>query len=30
LCVGRRVFGSPDPAKAAAELRAVVHGDGNE
>ncbi|WFB10754.1 fructose-bisphosphate aldolase [Streptomyces sp. LX-29] len=26
LCVGRRVFGSPDPAAAVAELRAVVHG----
>ncbi len=27
LCVGRRVFGSPHPARAAAELRAVVHGE---
>jgi DhnA family fructose-bisphosphate aldolase class Ia len=27
LCVGRWVFGSSDPAKAAAELRAVVHGN---
>jgi DhnA family fructose-bisphosphate aldolase class Ia len=26
LCVGRRVFGSPDPAKATAQLKAVVHG----
>lgn len=26
LCVGRRVFGSPDPARAVADLRAVVHG----
>lgn len=28
LCVGRRVFGSADPAKATARLRAVVHGEG--
>ena len=27
LCVGRRVFGSPDPARAVAELRAVIHGE---
>ncbi|MEC4015033.1 fructose-bisphosphate aldolase [Streptomyces sp. H27-D2] len=27
LCVGRRVFSSPDPADAVAQLRAVVHGD---
>jgi DhnA family fructose-bisphosphate aldolase class Ia len=26
LCVGRRVFGSPDPARAVRELNAVVHG----
>jgi DhnA family fructose-bisphosphate aldolase class Ia len=29
LCVGRRVFGSPDPAKATAHLRAIVHGEGH-
>jgi DhnA family fructose-bisphosphate aldolase class Ia len=28
LCVGRRVFGSADPARATARLRAVVHGEG--
>ncbi|HEU5158574.1 MAG TPA: 2-amino-4,5-dihydroxy-6-one-heptanoic acid-7-phosphate synthase [Streptosporangiaceae bacterium] len=28
LCVGRRVFGSGDPARATARLRAVVHGEG--
>lgn len=27
LCVGRRVFCSPDPARAAAELSAIVHGE---
>ncbi|MGA5301837.1 2-amino-4,5-dihydroxy-6-one-heptanoic acid-7-phosphate synthase [Nucisporomicrobium flavum] len=27
LCVGRWVFGSPDPARAVAALRAVVHGE---
>ncbi|MFK4071120.1 class I fructose-bisphosphate aldolase [Streptomyces sp. NPDC029674] len=27
LCVGRRVFGSPDPADAVARLRAVIHGE---
>jgi DhnA family fructose-bisphosphate aldolase class Ia len=27
LCVGRRVFGSPDPAQAVASLCAVVHGE---
>jgi DhnA family fructose-bisphosphate aldolase class Ia len=27
LCVGRRVFGSPDPARAAAELVTAVHGE---
>jgi DhnA family fructose-bisphosphate aldolase class Ia len=26
LCVGRRVFGSPDPVTATAQLKAVVHG----
>jgi DhnA family fructose-bisphosphate aldolase class Ia len=26
LCVGRRVFGSADPAEATAQLKAVVHG----
>ncbi|GGJ96771.1 fructose-bisphosphate aldolase [Streptomyces camponoticapitis] len=28
LCVGRWVFGSPDPAAATAELRGIVHGSG--
>lgn len=28
LCVGRRMFGAPDPVRATAELRAVVHGEG--
>jgi DhnA family fructose-bisphosphate aldolase class Ia len=27
LCVGRRVFGNPAPARATAELRAIVHGE---
>ena len=27
LCVGRRIFGSADPAKATARLRAIVHGE---
>lgn len=27
LCVGRRVFGSGDPARATARLRAIVHGE---
>jgi DhnA family fructose-bisphosphate aldolase class Ia len=27
LCVGRRVFGNPDPARAVAELLTVVHGE---
>jgi DhnA family fructose-bisphosphate aldolase class Ia len=26
LCVGRWVFGAPDPARATADLRAIVHG----